>query len=53
VGAKKLENPAVIVWCAAHWKNTTFLRNTKVMFCPPKYTAQVQLLDMGIIYAFI
>ena len=52
VGAKKLENRAVIDQCAAQSQNTTFLRNTKVMFRPPKYTTQVQLLDVGIIYAF-
>jgi len=47
VGAKKLENPTVIDQCAARLKNTTILRNTKVMCHPLKYgnylCIQVQL----------
>ena len=53
LGPNKLEYLAVTDQCAAHMKNTTFLKKTKLMFCPPKFTTQLQLLDLGIIYAFM
>lgn len=38
--------------CAAHPKNTSALKNVKVVFFPPNCTSKLQPLDLGIIHAF-
>jgi hypothetical protein len=52
-GAKNRKIFLVIYQCAAHSRDTTALKNIKVIFFPPNCTSCLQPLDMGIIHAFI
>ena len=51
-GGAKQANYSFVDNCAAHPKDTSFLRNVKVVRYPANCTSTLQPLDLGIIHTF-